>query len=166
VVVLPNRARIVRRDSADAATPIVDPLGTYGAEMFGSFNLDAMNETDVREIIVRPLLHELGYRQGTEATIKTEISFRYGKAFLGRKKPDTDPDLAELRGRADYICEVISYGRWVVEAKAPGEAFTIDDAQQAHTYAAHPEVAAIFYLVTNGREFVIAQPGLRHRLIE
>lgn len=26
-----------------------------------------------------------------------------------------------LAGRADYICEVSSYGRWVVEVKRPSE---------------------------------------------
>lgn len=121
--------------------------------MFGYYNIDTMNETDVREIIVRPLLGKLGYKQGTEANIRTETSFRYGKAYLGRKNPASDPSLKELRGRADYICEVISYGRWVVEVKSPAEILSADDAQQAHTYAAHPEVAALFYLVTNGRVF-------------
>jgi hypothetical protein len=121
--------------------------------MFGHYNIETMNETDVREIIVRPLLGKLGYQQGTEANIRTETSFRYGQAFLGRKNPASDPAFKDLRGRADYICDVISYGRWVVEVKSPTETLTIDDAQQAHTYAAHPEVAALFYLVTNGRMF-------------
>ena len=111
---------------------------------------DTMNETDVREIIVRPLLARLGYAHGTEANIRTEQSFRYGRAFLGRKSPGKDPDLV---GRADYILEVTSYGRWVVEVKAPSEGLTRDVVEQAHTYAAHPEVAALFFLVTNGREF-------------
>ena len=121
--------------------------------MFGAYNIDAMNETDVREIIVRPLLHELGYRQGTDATIRTEITYRYGRAFLGRKDPANDPDLRDLRGRADYICDVVSFGRLVVEVKGPGEPLTLETSQQAHTYAAHPEVAAVLYLVTNGRHF-------------
>ncbi|MDR6624849.1 type I restriction enzyme HsdR N-terminal domain-containing protein [Caulobacter segnis] len=111
---------------------------------------DDMNETDVREMIVRPLLTSLGYAHGTEASIRTEQTFRYGKAFLGRKNAKKDPDLA---GRADYILEVASYGRWVAEVKAPSEEITRDAVEQAHTYAAHPEVAALFFLVTNGRKF-------------
>ncbi|NIA70341.1 type I restriction enzyme HsdR N-terminal domain-containing protein [Pelagibius litoralis] len=109
-----------------------------------------MNEADVREMIVRPLLHKLGYRQGTEANILTEKRLSYSKAFLGRKKPSKDPDLV---GRADYICEIVSFGRWVVEVKAPSQELTVDDAHQAHTYAAHPEIGAVFSLLTNGREF-------------
>lgn len=117
--------------------------------MFETYDIDAMNETDVREVIVRPMLHRLGYRQGSSANIRTELTLRYSKTFLGRKK-DTDRDLV---GRADYICEVLGAAKWVVEVKAPDVALTLDDAHQAHSYAAHPEVAGICYLLTNGREF-------------
>jgi hypothetical protein len=110
----------------------------------------SMNETDVREIIVRPLIESLGYRHGTEAYIRTEQTLRYGKAFLGRKNPARDPDLV---GRADYICGVISFGKWVVEVKSPTEPLSQDTVEQAHTYAAHPEIAASHFLLTNGREF-------------
>jgi hypothetical protein len=113
-----------------------------------------MNETDVREMIVRPLIESLGYRHGTEANIRTEQTLRYGMAFLGRKNPKRDPDLV---GRADYICEVISFGHWVVEVKSPAEPLTPEVAEQAHTYAAHPEIAASHFLVTNGREFKLFQ---------
>ena len=109
-----------------------------------------MNETDVREIIVRPLLAKLGYEHGTDNNIRTEQTFRYGKAYLGRKNPSKDPPLT---GRADYILEVIGVGRWVVEVKAPSEEISRGVVEQAHTYAAHPEVAALFFLVTNGRMF-------------
>lgn len=119
-------------------------------------DFDTMNEADVREIIVRPLLHRLGYRHGTEANIRTEVSLRYGYAFLGRKKPGKD---AELRGRADYICEVISYGRWVVEVKAPNEPLDRDTVEQAHSYSAHPDINASYFLISNGREFALYQTG-------
>jgi hypothetical protein len=109
-----------------------------------------MNETDVREVIVRPLLERLGYRHGTDATILTEKTLRYDRSFLGRKKPKKDPPLT---GRADYICEVISFGRWVIEVKSPSEELSQDTVEQAHTYAMHPEIAASFFLITNGRCF-------------
>jgi hypothetical protein len=111
-------------------------------------DFSSMNETDVREIIVRPLLELLGYGHGTDATIRTEQTLRYSNTFLGRKNPKKDPALV---GRADYICDVISFGRWVVEVKSPSE--DRDVVEQAHTYAAHPEIAASFFLVTNGRMF-------------
>ncbi len=119
-------------------------------------DFDSMNETDVREIIVRPLLERLGYAHGTAANIRTEVPLRYERAFLGRKKPTKDPALA---GRADYICEVVSFGRWCVEVKAPGESLTQDDVEQAHTYSAHPEISASYFLLTNGREFKLFATG-------
>lgn len=74
---------------------------------------------------------------------------RYDRAFLGRKTRK-DPPLA---GRADYICDATSYGRWAVEVKSPSYALTQDEVEQAHTYCAHPEISAAYFLLTNGREF-------------
>jgi hypothetical protein len=119
-------------------------------------DFDTMNETDVREIIVRPLLARLGYAHGTQANIRTEVPLRYERAFLGRKNPKKDPPLA---GRADYVCDATSYGRWVVEVKAPAHVLTQDDAEQAHTYCAHPDIAAAYFLLTNGREFRLYATG-------
>jgi hypothetical protein len=109
-----------------------------------------MNEQDVRETIVRPLIESLGYGRDAETRIITEKKLRYDRSFLGHKKPKTDSPLA---GRADYICEVTSFGRWVVEVKSPSEELAQDVVEQAHTYAMHPEIAASFFLVTNGRKF-------------
>ncbi|WP_445215687.1 type I restriction endonuclease subunit R [Bradyrhizobium sp. Pa8] len=124
--------------------------------MFESLNVTEMNETDVREAIVRPLLTTLGYRHGSVANIRTELTLRYDQSFLGRKSPGRDP---RLQGRADYVCEVIPFGRWIVEVKSPANELCLEDAQQAHTYAAHPEVGARYYLITNGREFKAYQTG-------
>lgn len=110
---------------------------------------DEMNESDVREAVVRPLLERLGYKLGTLANIRTEVSLRRPFVQLGRRKASDPP----LRGRADYICDAISYGRWVVEVKAPNEDLGPEDVYQAHSYATHPEVAAAFFLLTNGRTF-------------
>jgi hypothetical protein len=113
-------------------------------------DFDSMNETDVRETIVRPLIESLGYGRDAETRILTEKTLRYDRSFLGHKKPKKDPPLI---GRADYICEVISFGRWVVEVKPPSRELSQDVVEQAHTYAMHPEIAASFFLITNGRKF-------------
>lgn len=122
---------------------------------FVGYDLDAMNETDVRENLVYPLLRMLGYRQGSPANIVTEKKLRYERHFLGRKK-DTDPPLV---GRADYICDVVGHGRWPVEVKPPSRPIAVDDVQQAYSYAAHPEVGAVLFLVTNGRQFEVYRIG-------
>ena len=102
-------------------------------------NFEGMNETDVREEFVTPLLRSLGYRSGGTHNVIRELSLRYPRDSLGRKKP-TDP---LLRGKADYICEADRRIRWVVEAKAPEEDLGSDDVEQAYTYARHPEVRAV-----------------------
>jgi hypothetical protein len=109
-------------------------------------NDEQMTEADVRETIIRPFLHSLGYKQFTDNNIRTEVPLRYPRLFLGRKKTSDPP----LRGKADYICEVLSHGRWVVEAKASSVDISPADVEQAHSYAAHPEVRALYFLVTNG----------------
>lgn len=118
--------------------------------MPSQIDFDRMNETDVREEIVRPFLHKLGYRRGTDNNIRTEQTLRYPRQFLGRKDQKRDPPLS---GRADYICDVIPYARWIVEAKSAEVELSDGDAEQAHSYAAHPEIGAFYSLVTNGREF-------------
>jgi Type I restriction enzyme R protein N terminus (HSDR_N) len=112
-----------------------------------------MNETDVREIVVRPLLHRLGYKHGSENNIRTEVTLKYDKHFLGHKSKK-DP---EITGRADYLCEVVGFGRWAVEVKSPQSQLEINSVNQAHTYAAHPEVSARFFMLTNGRKFLVFQ---------
>lgn len=118
-----------------------------------------MNETDVREDIIVPLLHRLGYEQGSKNNIKREqyLTIRYPKEYLGRKNPNTDPI---LRGYADYILEVEDKVRWVVEAKSPANAITEDDVEQAYTYAKHPEVAAVLYCLCDGQELRIYKTDL------
>jgi len=117
-------------------------------------DFDSVNEQDVREKIVRPLIESLGYGRDAETRVITEKTLRYDRSSLGHKKPKTDPPLA---GRADYICEVISFGKWVIEVKHPSQKLSQDDVEQAYTYAMHPEIAASFFLITNGRKFLLYQ---------
>jgi hypothetical protein len=115
------------------------------------FDFSRMNEADVRAEIVDPMLRELGYQAGTEHNIAREQTLRYARAFLGRKKA-TDPP---LRGRPDYILEVSTSGRWVIEVKPPSEELTVDDFEQAQSYSLHPNVAASIFVLTNGRELAV-----------
>lgn len=115
-----------------------------------------MNETDVREAIVRPLLITLGWARGTYADILTEYPLTYGHYFLGHQKA-SDP---VIRGKADYVCQLVGLTRWTVEVKRGNHKLTIKDVHQAHSYAAHPEVAAPLFLLTNGTEFKLYQLGV------
>lgn len=120
---------------------------------FEDYKFSLMNESDIREEIIAPLLRYLGYRSGTSANIIREQSLRYPRVFLGRKDINKDP---ELRGRADYICEVDNSVRWIIEAKPPVD-ITRNDIEQAYTYANHPEVRAVYFCLINGPQLKIYQ---------
>lgn len=122
--------------------------------IFGPQNFQTMNETDVREEIVSRLLRRLKYKRDTKANIITESPLKYPRIQMGRKKPKKDPP---LKGIADYILEVDDKFRWVIEAKAGTHKIVPDDVEQAFSYANHPEVKAIYYVITNGVEFVVYQ---------
>ncbi len=120
---------------------------------FPIYNFDSLGETDVREEIVAPLLRYLGYGSSTLNNIIREQHLSYPKLSLGRRK-STDP---YLRGKADYICDAGSLVKWVIEAKSPGEALDAIVEEQAWSYATHPEIRAVYFAVTNGREFKLYQ---------
>ena len=114
--------------------------------------MEQMNEADLREEFLAPLLTFLGYRSGTEGNVSRELSLRYPRSFLGTKKPGSDP---YLRGRADYVMEVVGHARWVLEAKSPSEIIDVDAIEQARSYALHPEVGAVYFVISNGHEFLL-----------
>lgn len=116
-----------------------------------------MLEQDVREAVVRPFLLWLGYKAGTEANIRTEMRFGYDMAYFGRQNPKHDFKLP--KGRPDYLCELIGFGRWIIEVKRANHKLTTQDSYQAHTYATHPEIAAKHYLITNGNNFALYRTG-------
>lgn len=122
--------------------------------IFEPMNFENLNETDVREEILAPLIRLLGYRSGSEHNVIREQSLRYPRLFLGRKDSKKDP---HLRGKADYILEAGGKVRWVIEAKAPDSEINIDEIEQAWTYASHPEIRAVYFILSNGRELQIFQ---------
>lgn len=109
--------------------------------------IDSFSEADVRAEILDPLLKALGYAAGTPRDIRRELSVSL-RVSLGRKKAN-DP---LLRGRIDYMLETSSR-RWILEAKPATNALTDDDVRQAYTYAAHPEIRATLFALSNGHEF-------------
>jgi hypothetical protein len=113
---------------------------------------ESLNETDIREEVLAPLIRRLGYRSGTPNNVIREQSLRYPMLSLGRKNAKKDP---ELRGKADYILEVEQRVRWVIEAKAPEVSLGVDDVEQAWTYANHPEVRAVYFVLCNGRVLLV-----------
>jgi hypothetical protein len=120
--------------------------------MLEPLSFEGLNEADIREEVIAPLLRRLGYRSGSRNDVIREQSLRYPRLSLGRKDRQRDP---ELRGKADYILEVEKRLRWVIEAKPPKVGIGGDDIEQAWTYANHPEVRAIYFAICNGRTLVV-----------
>ncbi len=116
--------------------------------------LDGWGETDVREEIIAPLLRDLDYGSGRTHSVIREQTLRYPRAYLGRKKPDTD---GIIRGRADYVCTAGDRVRWTIEAKAPCVEVSDDDIDQAYSYANHPEIRAVYFVICNGNHLDIYQ---------
>lgn len=114
-------------------------------------DLDGAREDDIREDIIAPLLRRLGYARNSTNNLRRGVSLRYAKTFLGHKKPSDQ----RVLGIADYVLEVEKRIRWVIEAKAPSDAFTSDDVEQAFSYANHPEIRAVYFVLCNGRELVV-----------
>jgi hypothetical protein len=125
--------------------------------MFEPMNFEELNETDVREEILAPLLRGLGYRSGTNHNVIREQSLRYPHSFLGRKDSKKDP---LLRGKVDYILVAGGKVSWVIEAKAPDTDFGHDEIEQAWTYANHPEVRAVYFALCNGRRIDVFQTNM------
>ena len=116
---------------------------------FPELPFDSMTEADVREEVIAPLLKFLGYRKGTLNSIERELPLTYEKVqFGGRKTADVT-----LRGRADYVCEAGGKVRWVIEAKAGSAPLDAESLAQAWSYAHHADVGAVFFALTNGRQF-------------
>jgi len=115
---------------------------------------DDFNEQAVREEIIAPLVRFLGYAAGTLNNVSYEKTLRYPRAYIGRKNLKKD---IQLRGAADYVLDAAGRVRWVIEAKAATVDISIDDIEQAFTYANHPEVRAVFFALCNGRDFLLFQ---------
>ncbi len=110
-----------------------------------------MREADVRAEIIDPLIARLGYAFGQTNYVQRERSLRYPKGFIGHKSKRDLP-----LGAADYVCGIDGRrGSFTIEAKKGAHAYSLDDIEQAHSYAAHPEIRADFFVLCNGIDFRI-----------
>ncbi|QEW21190.1 putative type IV restriction endonuclease [Marinibacterium anthonyi] len=110
------------------------------------------NETEVRFHIVDQIMRRLGYPGGEEVFFKPEEKLEYPYYFIGHKNRKKDlplgfPDYrAGLKGRR---------GSFIVEAKAATSVLTQKDVEQAHSYAAHSQVGANYFVLSNGLQVAV-----------
>lgn len=116
------------------------------------FNLlDSANfkEDSVREELITPLLHALGYKARGEFQILRSVPLVHPFVKIGvqKKKINIIPD---------YLLKVKNYYAWVLDAKHPNEKIVNDtNVEQAYSYAIHPDVRVKLYALCNGRDFVV-----------
>ena len=114
--------------------------------------LPNLNEQDVREEILAPILNALGYSSFGLNQINRERVIRYPFRYLGRKGKKGE---IALSAKPDYELDAGPNHRVVIEAKSTKTTISDDDIDQAYSYAAHPEVKAVNYIVTNARKFLV-----------
>ena len=110
------------------------------------------NEAEVRFHVVDPLLRKLGYSGGDDVYLKLEEKLDYPYIFIGHKNKKKDvplgfPDYrAGLKGRR---------GSFIIEAKAATAGLSEKDVEQAHSYAAHSQVGANYFVLSDGVQVMV-----------
>ncbi|WP_265519256.1 type I restriction enzyme HsdR N-terminal domain-containing protein [Nitratireductor luteus] len=114
--------------------------------------VSSYNEAEVRFHVIDPMLRKLGYPGGEDVYLKLEEKLEYPYFFTGHKNKKKDlplgfPDYrAGLKGRR---------GSFIIEAKAATVGLAEKDVEQAHSYAAHSQVGANYFVLSDGAQVVV-----------
>ena len=120
-------------------------------DIFKGFDFKQLNSPDfkedsVREVIIMPLLQELGYIQKNIIRSKT---LEHPFIKIGSKK-------RAIKLIPDYSLKVENNYAWVLDAKAPNQKIINDDnVEQVYSYATHPEIRSNYFALCNGSEFSV-----------
>lgn len=105
-------------------------------------------EDSVREEIIQPILHELGYSaSGANRIIRSRTLLHPYVSIGSGKQKLLIPD---------YLLQVQGKNAWVLDAKAPNE--RIDSRKnvgQVYSYAIHPDIRVRLFALCNGKEFIV-----------
>ena len=124
------------------------------ANLFKNFDFTLLESLDfkedsVREELITPLLHALGYKSHGDFQILRSKSLQNQFVMIGthRHKVNIFPD---------YLLRVKNNYAWVLDAKRPDQKIVnSNNVQQVYSYAIHPEVRVNLYGLCNGRELVV-----------
>ncbi len=121
-------------------------------QLFGELNFQALGqstdfkEDSVREVIILPILKQLGYAQTSIVRSKT---LQHPFLKIGSKK-------RPINLVPDYALMVENNFAWVLDAKAPNQKIINDDnVEQVYSYATHPEIRSNYFALCNGIEFSV-----------
>lgn len=114
--------------------------------------LPLYNETEVRFHIVDPVLRKLGYPGEDDVYLKLEDKLEYPYFHIGHRNRNTDTPL----GFPDYRAGLKGgRGSFIIEAKSTRVGLSEKDVEQAHSYAAHAQVGANYFVLCDGNKFVV-----------
>lgn len=109
------------------------------------------NETEIRFHVIDPVVRRLGYPGAENTYLNLEEKLDYPYLHIGRRSKKDLP-----LGFPDYRAGVKgARGSFVVEAKAGNIPITAREVEQAHSYAAHAQVGANYFMLGNGSELVV-----------
>lgn len=116
---------------------------------FGLLSGSDFKEDSVREVIISPILRELGYTDGGLNRIvrSPSLSHPFVKTGSGER---------EIRIVPDYLLLAANKPAWVLDAKSPKQTITSGQhVEQAYFYAIHPDIRSRYFALCNGREFAL-----------
>lgn len=138
--------------------------------MFDYFDFTLLNssefkEDSVREELITPLLHSLGYKAHGDFKIIRSKNLLHPFVRIGSKKN-------KVHIVPDYVLKVKNNFALVLDAKNPNEnIINGTHVEQVYSYAIHPEIRSKLYALCNGRELTVFhinqnQPVTRFKLCE
>ena len=109
------------------------------------------NETEIRFHVIDPVIRMLGYPDVENTYLNLEEKLEYPYVHIGRRSKRDVP-----LGYPDYRAGVKgARGSFVVEAKAGSVPIGKKEVEQAHSYAAHSQVGANYFVLGNGSEILV-----------
>jgi 16S rRNA G966 N2-methylase RsmD len=120
-------------------------------QLFGPINFKTLSqnqdfkEDSVREVLILPILKELGYKQNDIVRSKT-LQHPFLKLGSNKKIP--------IRLVPDYSLKVENNFAWVLDAKSPEQDINdSDNIEQVYSYSSHPEIRSTYFAICNGLYF-------------
>ncbi|MDD5571847.1 MAG: type I restriction enzyme HsdR N-terminal domain-containing protein [Bacteroidales bacterium] len=122
-------------------------------QLFGQLDFKSLDknpdfkEDSVREVIILPILKQLGYAQKNIIRSKT-LKHPFLNIGSNKKIP--------IKLIPDYSLKVEENYAWILDAKSPKEKVTdSNNIEQVYCYATHPEIRSTYFALCNGLEFVL-----------
>ena len=109
------------------------------------------NEASIRFHVIDPILRLLGYPDSEDTYLFLEEKLDYPYIHVGRRSKKDLP-----LGFADYRAGIKgARGSFIVEAKSGAVQISEIEIEQAHSYAAHAQVSANYFVLCNGASFQV-----------